>query len=430
MRILLSLLLFALLLAPRPARAQAAPYVTSAKLHCSVDYWGEFYINGYPLWDFINLPMTRSRPLVNPADQPGSLCNFGRENVLGIVLTDGKRPEDLEDDQVGIAYVLEIGLSNGSKVYLSSDETSEHSAYYAQEGKPRGFVGWAGRRFLESGWLKALGNSTKLPHPSSVIHPGTGLPVKFMTASGSYRTRVQGEEHYFRRRFYLNISPRPGCVPPTPTPAPRPEVVPEGARREPESFIPPPPPTSTRTPVPTHTQAPTRTATATRTFTHLPSMPAKYLPSPQAPVVLTATPRPRPKTATPTPTVRVISRETMEAIIRRAPAVASPEFHRVPDLPVPMPTPKPRPPADVRFEMGAAILYVTFRDGPGRYRAQVEDGTGKVLKVLLDEKVVGESDLWLEWDGTNSQGAEVPAGDYQVVYSKDGKLLRTITVRK
>jgi len=423
MRITLSLLLFALLLAPHPTRAQAAPYITAATLYASVDYWGDIWINGMPVWGDLRYTQAGKGAWVNKADKQDSLCLFKGENLLAISLADSRRDEGQGEDYIGFAYVLILDLSDGSRLYLTSDEAGEHSSYYSMGELPRSLVGWQRVRYQEGEWYRARGTGTVLPGISGVVDPRTGQGVKFLSASGSNLVRSQGEQHLFRRRFYLNISPKPGCVPPTPTSVPKPEVVPEGARREPESFIPPPP-------VPTHTLVPTKTLTVTPTFTHLPSMPAKYLPSPQDPVIPTVTPRPKPRIPTPTATLRIISRETVEAIIRRAPALASPEFHRVPDLPVPTPTPKPLPPADVRFEMGAANIYVTFSDGPGRYKAQVEDQIGRVLKVLLDEKVVGESDLWLEWDGTNSQGAEVPAGDYQVVYSKDGKLLRTITVRK
>ena len=71
---------------------------------------------------------------------------------------------------------------------------------------------------------------------------------------------------------------------------------------------------------------------------------------------------------------------------------------------------------------------MTFGDGAGRYQLEVVDGRGHSLRMIFDKKIVGEGDDWVMWDGKDSQGRAVPLGQYFVVFYKDGKPLRSISV--
>ena len=73
-------------------------------------------------------------------------------------------------------------------------------------------------------------------------------------------------------------------------------------------------------------------------------------------------------------------------------------------------------------------IYVNFADGPGRYKMELFDARGNLVKTLFDRQVGYEREIWLEWDGKNSQGQLLPVANYSAVFSKDGKILRTIVL--
>ncbi len=73
---------------------------------------------------------------------------------------------------------------------------------------------------------------------------------------------------------------------------------------------------------------------------------------------------------------------------------------------------------------------MTFGDGAGRYQLQVVNGQGKSLQAIFDKNIIGEKDSWVTWDGKDNQGREAPPGQYFVIFYKDGKPLRSISVHK
>jgi flagellar hook assembly protein FlgD len=82
----------------------------------------------------------------------------------------------------------------------------------------------------------------------------------------------------------------------------------------------------------------------------------------------------------------------------------------------------------LEFAAPPANIYVTFGDGPGWYQLQIVDGRARLVKTIYDRHVVAETDEWVEWDGQNGKGEDMPPGQYFVVIYKDGKALKSISV--
>jgi flagellar hook assembly protein FlgD len=80
------------------------------------------------------------------------------------------------------------------------------------------------------------------------------------------------------------------------------------------------------------------------------------------------------------------------------------------------------------FQTPPVEIYVTFEDGAGRYQLEVVDERGNPLQLIFDKKIVGEGDSWVTWDGKDGQGRNMPAGQYFVIFYKDGQPLRSISV--
>jgi hypothetical protein len=80
------------------------------------------------------------------------------------------------------------------------------------------------------------------------------------------------------------------------------------------------------------------------------------------------------------------------------------------------------------FQMPPVEIYVTFADGPGRYQLEVVDAGGHPLQLIFDKKIVGEGDSWATWDGKDGRGRDAPVGQYFVIFYKDGRPLRSISI--
>jgi len=100
--------------------------------------------------------------------------------------------------------------------------------------------------------------------------------------------------------------------------------------------------------------------------------------------------------------------------------------------PAPTPKPLPLPPLDtaqaIEFTAPPANIYVTFADGPGTYLLRVVDSRAMPVRTIYDHHVVSEDDAWVEWDGKDEQGRDVPPGQYYVVFYKDGKALKSLSL--
>lgn len=198
------------------------------------------------------------------------------------------------------------------------------------------------------------------------------------------------------------------------------------------------------------TATPTVIFTPPRVFTPTPTFsftPTRSLPPP---LPWTATPTPRPRRiptavifrrprAVPTPQARRIRLQPTPTWVWRRPTPTPTlrPYQAPPALPPPAPlkaAPVPTwlPPVDrantVVFQVPPVEIYVTFADGPGRYQLEVVDAKAVPLRMVFDRKVVGKRDAWVTWDGKNSQGLDMPPGQYFVVFYKDGKPLRSISV--
>lgn len=200
------------------------------------------------------------------------------------------------------------------------------------------------------------------------------------------------------------------------------------------------------------TSTPTASFTPTRSFTPTPPKPTMtFTPLPFFTFTPSLTPTPRPRlrrTPTPIPIRRPVSVAPVACRIRvkptptfvwRRPTLAPRGLFRPTWTPVPPPAPrKPAPvptwlppPAKgqaIVFETPPVEIYVTFGDGVGRYQLQVVDGQGHPLEVIFDKKIIGEKDSWVTWDGKDGQGRDVPPGQYFVIFYKNGKSLRSISV--
>jgi hypothetical protein len=204
----------------------------------------------------------------------------------------------------------------------------------------------------------------------------------------------------------------------TPTPTKTPQYTPTPSPTH--TPLPTYTPLDTPTPLPTDTPLPTYTAIPTATFTpwFKKVIPKRIVPT--ATPTRTFIPRARVKAPRSTPT-RVNNRPTPT---------------RIPPQPTALPKPKIKldhlPPVDkslnVTFSSPPANIYVTFADGPGEYTAEVVDSVGNTLEAIFEQRVVAQSDAWLEWDGLDQRGKDTLPGQYYVILFKDGKALKRISV--
>ena len=82
------------------------------------------------------------------------------------------------------------------------------------------------------------------------------------------------------------------------------------------------------------------------------------------------------------------------------------------------------------FSTFPAAFMVTFDQGPGHYQLEVVDSKLKAVKVIYDQVVGSQSYAWVEWDGKNKMKYDVLAGQYYVVYFKDGKPIKTLPIAR
>ncbi|HVM32184.1 MAG TPA: hypothetical protein VMU88_03555 [bacterium] len=101
-------------------------------------------------------------------------------------------------------------------------------------------------------------------------------------------------------------------------------------------------------------------------------------------------------------------------------APAAPPLEPAPAL---APSPVPATPAQTSMS-----FYVSLLDGPGLYRLEVVDGSGRHLRTLLEEKRTGSEQVWVQWDGKGDQGQALPSGNYWLLYSKDGQVIRKMAL--
>jgi hypothetical protein len=207
------------------------------------------------------------------------------------------------------------------------------------------------------------------------------------------------------------------------------------------TLVPTPSPTPTLTATYTFTPWPTATPipTATPRPTLVPILNLRPSPTPTTlPMNLsisqptfvpisTPTPRPRPKRRfKPTPTW-----------VWNPTRTAKPWPTQTPVLEAAVATPPTVAPAllnlldreqTIQFAAPPATIYVTFADGPGWYQLKIVDSQDNLIKTIYDHHVVAESDAWVEWDGQDKKGSDMPPGQYFAVFYKDGTALKSLLV--
>lgn len=441
-----------------PALAQNTfPYLKSATLYLASDGWVDIWLNGIPIRESQpSTPDSKGFQVIQCL--PAHLCYFQTENVLAIENANAFHAPAPLNSQVGIAYILQLHLSDGTGWVLSSNDVSAHKAYYIPSREMGEPGDWHHTVYDDQSWPLARTVGTSIPGVSMLTDLGSGQGIQFLSASGmSPKARYPGERHLYRRAFHLDIAQNPTCPPPevqavkrpakrtpaaVPTPVPTveairlvPTLTPSFTATPRPVFIWKPSPTPT---VPFHpTWVPTPIPTWTFTFypTAIPtSVPVRVIrPTPPWPPVITRVRVPvnRPRWRKPTPTAfpvfGLLSRA--EPIQTHAPLVVAPS-----------PTPPPaarvtaEPPATqgqtIVFESQPANIYVSFADGPGVYRLEVFDSSERHLRALFEKRIVAQSEDWVEWDGRNDLGQEMPAGQYIVLYTKDGRELNKLIVVK
>ncbi len=266
---------------------------------------------------------------------------------------------------------------------------------------------------LKSWWETEGGEAT---HPDGSNITGIGFESK---GRGSFAFNVD------QIAFYGNPSNCPNPkVPEEPTlvPTPLPTL------RSTWTFT----ATPSNTPWPTFTPIPIPTATPLPRV--VPISDLRPSPTPYSfPAIVplpTSTPRPQPKRTRIRPTPTWVWRPPR-------PATPWPWPARTPILKAVLPTPTIVAPSllslldkeqAIDFTTPPANIYVTFGDGPGWYQLQIVDRGANLVKTIYDKHVVAETDAWVEWDGRDEKGHDMPPGQYFVVIYKDGTALKSISV--
>jgi len=394
----------------------ASPTLVSATLTVSVDDIADIWVNGTPMANVQYTPTEKGLAVVELKD----LCVFGRVNVLAIRVTDTGATE------VGIAYILRLMFSDGRWLLLSSSEEDLHRCLWVKDPAVPEPAGWALQGFDDSAWNKAYNLGAYFPGMKSAEDTVAKKSARFMSASWESTNDQQvGERHLFRRSFLMDITVGTGCLTPTASWTPSPKIVFSATPTKTWTATASRTATQTRTPSP----APTRTYTVVKRPTRAyPTWTPSDTTVPRRP---TRTPTPRVRkpypTWTPTPTLQGVRRVSVS---KRAAT----------DTPVPPPRATRTKGSDtehreivlmkseerVVFERPPLSFFVAFVD-PGVYRIDVSDMQGRPIRTLFDENVKARREQWVEWDGKDASRSAVPAGEYTVVYFRDGRPVRKIT---
>lgn len=375
------IIFFFLILGKAPGEP-TKPYLTGAILYLSVDDWADIWLNGIPIVDSQRrTPEEKGFQKIQCV--PEHICYFRQENILAIVNANAYVKPQPAGDQVGLAYSLHLRFSNGAQTVLSSNDLDENRAFYISEREEREPLGWHLLNFDDSNWASALSQGFHIPGLANLTDPETGIPENFLIAH-PVQPPGPGERHLYRRRFSLDIGPSPYC--------------PETRKGFWESAS---GPISTKS-----KERGWATPTAAPSFAAL----SQTLPT-STPVA----------SKTQTEPVSDIYKPLREFL-------ALPTF--TPDV-TGTPTPEVAQAGQtIVFDRPPANIYVTFEDGTGVYRLAVYDLQQGPIRRLFDKKVIAEHGEWVDWDGKNEAGIEAPAGDYWVLFSKDGKTINRILVHK
>lgn len=404
-------------------------YVTSATFYISMNYWCDIWLNGKPILD--NMHPSEGVGIQTFNCHPEHLCYFTQENTLAIKISDTldpKRKPKPNDSRIGVAYILRLRFSNGMEKTYTSNEDDQHSSYYrpVPERSMEDPRGWYRDKYYDVNWVKARSTGTFIPGIPPLSDPETGVKISFLSASGvSSEVQYPGERHYFRRQFYLPVDPNPLCLG-TPTATPRPTHTPTST------------PTIGRTLAPmTQSQwteiPPTPTSVPTLTYRSIPPTPTMTTPisEPLSPPILKTIPSPSPtKRAkkTMTPFVGALLSPKVKRHIYQKTSTFTPTPIALEPTVTPEMGDTSTKAQTMVFDDSTANIYVQFADGPGIYRLEVIDMKGRHLRNLFEKNVVAQTDAWVDWDGKDDQGRDVPLGVDMILFSKGEKELRKLIV--
>lgn len=245
-------------------------YVTAAQIHISVTHHlvTDVFLNGNKIIDATQHLNDAQADITQDltADQ---LCFFYRRNVLGVQVDQTLEASAGTNSVIGVAYVMEITLSDRSTVWVTSDD-GKAVQYHHNGNEPSG---WFNRNFDDRSWPRAeIFDPTSMV--TTLINPQTNSAAKyfktFTDGDDNLMHQTSGERFYFRQRFELVVGIPPNCLPPgfaqstssANAPSVAVAVIPgEAAIAAVPTSIPTPIPTSTPRPKPTSTFTALPTAT-------------------------------------------------------------------------------------------------------------------------------------------------------------------------
>ncbi len=374
------------------------PYLVSATINFSIDDDADLWLNGYHLGHFKHNPADVAYRILQARSD--SLHYFSTENVLAISIQASKQPA--KERYVGLAYFMFLRFSNGSTLILDSSDAGEHRSFYIPHREVEEPANWQSPDFDDSAWVVAQSVGNRIPDTGDLMGGNFGRTVGFISATtDGYFAKFPGEKQLFRRRFHLDISTIPQVQPkhirvvPRKTPAGlsslTPVVLP--ARKEPLAAVP----------------QLGRSRPVIRKKAYLP--PPTWTPTE---VFLLPTPTLTPWIPTVAPTV--------PPVIQAVSSPAAPAFT--------VPTPIIQDDGAILFGQSSANILVILGDGPGYYKVEAVDDQYRHLKTLLNQHIMGSSEMWLSWDGKTDGGQTVPEGKYYILCTKEGTLLQKIILRR
>jgi hypothetical protein len=390
------------------------PYLVAASIEIAADTQADLWLNGIYIGHCPHTTMSTGFKTIEA--RLDSLCYFKSTNVLAIRVEDAQKHSG--DGFIGVAYAVQLKLSDGTVHIVNSSATQDHRCLYLPRRNQEEPDGWQGKNFDDSGWPTAQSSGDMMPNTTLLSDVDFGGVANFLNASANgYMAQYHGERQLFRRPFNLDISTNPRCMP--------------------KSFLAPPVNSWSNDTLPFHQirMSPTPTPVLPLTPQVLPVSQLPLAATPQlgsAPpalhwelISINTLPTPvsgplySPRVYPPTPTAIPTP---MPAAVQPAPAWSV--------YTAPTPTVILQNDGSIVFGASNANILVSFGDGPGIYKVEVMDDHFTHLKTLFDQRVLENAESWLNWNGKDESGNDVPAGSYYVICSKEGTVLQKITLSR
>jgi hypothetical protein len=392
------------------------PYLVAASIEIAADTQADLWLNGIYIGHCPHTNMSTGFKTIEA--RLDSLCYFKPANLLAIRVEDGQRR--LGDGFIGIAYAVQLKLSDGTVRVINSSATQDHRCLYLPRRDQVEPDGWQGKNFDDSRWSIAQSSGDMMPNTTLLSDVDFGGVANFLNASANgYMAQYHGERQLFRRQFNLDIATNPRCLP--------------------KSFLAPPVNSWSNDTLPFHQIRLSPTATPVLSLT------PQVLPVSQSPLAAT----PQLGSTPPALHWELISINTLPTPVSGrlySPRVSQPTPIDTPTpapvdvpsaavwpgdaAPTPVPTVILQNDGSIVFGVSNANILVSFGDGPGMYKVEVMDDHFTHLKTLFNQRVLENSESWLNWNGKDDSGNDVPAGSYFVICSKEGTVLQKITLSR